>query len=253
MKKQDLKFLVDLHTGIGRGCEILDVGRESLLSTLQQFFETVSLGIELGLRMKKGKPVPASFAKKPAGPKLKGASTFSTVLAEIIGKQTLSLSDIEAALVKSKKAPKSNNLRGYLSTTLATAKNGKRRIFKSHERGHYFVAANAAKARAASTTKKPKIKTTKADFDRSPKVLKGLIATLGRNGSMSLGDLTKANKHLLQGLKDPSKTVWTIISKSSEIEHTSKPGFYRLKVNGKSGKTTGKTATEKSTPAAAPN
>jgi hypothetical protein len=55
MKKNNLKYLMDLHARIGKGCEILKVSREGFMPALTQCLELVSLGMELGVRMK-GKP-----------------------------------------------------------------------------------------------------------------------------------------------------------------------------------------------------
>jgi hypothetical protein len=256
MKKQELNFLLGLHTDINRGCGLLQVERTAFMPTLDRFFETVSLGIELGLKMSRRgeqlvKPTPPSKMKPAAGPKTKRKATFSAVIAAILGKRTLGLPEIEAALVKAKKAPKSSNLRSYLSATMSASKTADgKKTFTSSKRGHYFVTAKGSTTAKVSTAKAkaPKAKAGKADLHRSPKVLEVITATLGKNGPMSLGDLTKAAKQHLKGLKDPSKTVWTILSKSPEVEHTSTPGVYRLKA--KKAVTNGKAVNGKATHAA---
>lgn len=56
MKKNELKYLLNLHARIGRGCEILKVTRDAFLPALTQCLDLVSLGMEMGVRMKgKGK------------------------------------------------------------------------------------------------------------------------------------------------------------------------------------------------------
>jgi hypothetical protein len=51
-----------LHEEIGRGCTILKVNREAFMPAMTQFFEVISLGMELGLKMKAS----GKSAAKPA-------------------------------------------------------------------------------------------------------------------------------------------------------------------------------------------
>jgi len=75
MKKSKLRFLLSLHENINQGCEILAVDRATFMPTLDRFFETVSLGIEMGLKMKGSKSSLA--AKKPVAAKGKAKKSVA--------------------------------------------------------------------------------------------------------------------------------------------------------------------------------
>jgi hypothetical protein len=230
ISKQQLKFLMELNEDIDKACPILNTDRANVMTALTDFFQAVSLGMELGAKLKedpKSAPnVPKS--KSPASKSKKtGKSTFADVLAKVIGKRTMSLDDIERQLIKSKRAPKSVDLRGYIASTLSTFK-----TFGSHTRGSYFVVGNQPVAK-----KGIKKATTTKDVSRSHK-LPSIITTILKHGPMRLMDITKAAQakpyEALTGLKEPSKTVWNALSINTNIERVpNKPGFYRLKNSGK--------------------
>lgn len=152
MKKNELRFLLGLHDDIDKGCKILGVTRQEFMPNMSRFFDTVSLGIELGIQMK-GKPASAAAeilgkspkakaAKVTTAPKIAGGPTMAERLAKVMGRRTMGITEVMEALQKAKLAPESNNLRAYVNTTLCTAKDGKgKKTFTSPERGMYFVTA----------------------------------------------------------------------------------------------------------------
>jgi hypothetical protein len=244
MKSNELKFLLGLHTGINKGCEVLGVDRSAFMATLTRFIETVSLGIEMGLKMK-GKPTPLITKVAKGTVAKKGKTTFSDRMVQIMGSATMTSEEIAAAVLKRGDAPKSENLRAYISTTLSASKTNGKKTFTAAKRGHYFVTATKkknAKGAAPKASKASKTKGKSADLHRADKVRTSINAVLAKGGVMGLGEITKAAKASLIGLNDPSKTVWTIISKSPDIEKV-KPGFYRLKGK-KKAVTNGKTKSQ---------
>ena len=55
MNKQQLKFILKLNQSIEKACPMLDTERAHFMPTLDRFFQAVSLGMEMGLKMK-GQP-----------------------------------------------------------------------------------------------------------------------------------------------------------------------------------------------------
>jgi hypothetical protein len=265
MKKQELHFLLNLHEAIDKGCTLLEVGRDAFMPTMNRFFETVSLGIEMGLTMK-GKAAKKSAKTAQAVDSVLGKNEspkvpFATRLVQVIGTQTLHLREIEAALHKAGVAPKSKDLRSYICSTLATAEtaDGKRTFTRSPERGRYFVTATKAQAKPTAkpspktakpslkpTTPKPtkpkpkkavktKKKALKKDPQRSLKVT-AVIKTHLEKGPMRLQDLLQVVRPMLHGIKDPQQAIWKMLKACPEIESVPKQkGCYRLKavMNGK--------------------
>jgi len=264
MKKQELHFLLNLHEAIDKGCKLLEVGRDTFMPTMSRFFDTVSLGIEMGLTMKsKAAKKAAKTAKttqavdsvlgKNDAPKV----PFATRLVQVMGTQTMHLREIEAALHKAGVAPKSKDLRSYICSTLTASKteNGKR-TFTSPERGRYFVTATKAQAKPVKPspktvkpspkppTPKPtkpkkavktKKKALKKDPQRSLKVT-AVIKTHLEKGPMRLQDLLQVVRPMLHGIKDPQQAIWKMLKACPEIESVPKQkGCYRLKavMNGK--------------------
>ena len=153
MKNNKLRFLMNLHESIKEGCEILAVERAAFMPALDRFFETVSLGIEMGLKMKASSLAASSTAQKPSSKKpssKKGKVTFVQRLVQVMGSKTMHAGEIEEALVRSGTAPVSKNLRAYVCSTLvaATDENGTR-VFTSPERG-LWAAGAVTKAQAAT-------------------------------------------------------------------------------------------------------
>ena len=180
MKRHELRFLLGVHDDIDKACQILDIPRAEFMPNMIRFIDTVSLGIELGREMR-GKPakVAAAVIGKPSpkgkrggkgkrkGSKASGkagkTSTFALTIAKHMGRRTLSMADLETSLKKAKLAPKSKNLRAYLSAVLTSAKDSRgKRVFTSPARGMYFVTAKLSareavrKAKAVKKTAKSK-------------------------------------------------------------------------------------------------
>lgn len=72
IKKPELKFLLRLHDDIDKGAKILGVERKEVMPNIDRFFETISLGIELGVNMKGTKG--GALAVLGKSPKAKAAT-----------------------------------------------------------------------------------------------------------------------------------------------------------------------------------
>ncbi len=107
----------------------------------------------------KGKAAAATPTKRTRRSKSDGGLTMQDAMAQVMGTATMGAADIESALIKAGLAPKSNNLRAYISSVLSVSDR-----FVKVSRGQYRVKGTAgAKAPAA-----PKAKAEKAAEAAAP-------------------------------------------------------------------------------------
>lgn len=172
MNKAQLKFLLKLNTQITVAAEILETDRPNLMPAMDHFFKVVSLGMEIGMTMKPGKPATAKAATPPTKKSDTGKAghTIVTNMIKVMGTKTMNSADVATLLRKAKLAPKSKNLRNYINMVLSDSP----KVFKRVSRGLYMVRANAksavvkAKTNGQSHSKQAKKATAKATAAVAP-------------------------------------------------------------------------------------
>jgi hypothetical protein len=166
MKRNDLKYLINLHERINIGCKLLGVKQEAFIPALTQLLTVVSLGMEMGLRMKKeGAAKVAGSTKKAAKAGAKKGPPKTTMparLVAIMGRKMMDINGILAVLATQKDAPESKNMRGYVNQTLISAKDkAGKPVFTQAARGFYFVTSKQSKKEIAKKLKNAQVKAAK--------------------------------------------------------------------------------------------